>query len=94
MSALREPLGLVNDTRCGSDVGYQTHVRNGTPPCNPCKTAHAAYGMQYMDRNPEARRRNRRLVRARARALTRLAALHPDEYERLRQEELAADPSP
>ena len=28
---------------CGTPAAYVRHLRTATPPCGPCKAAHAAY---------------------------------------------------
>lgn len=44
-----------NDVRhCGTDTGYKYHTRNGTPACQPCKDAHAAYERDRVRRNTPA----------------------------------------
>lgn len=34
-------------TKCGTFPGYQQHRRTGTPKCQPCKDANAAYSRDY-----------------------------------------------
>lgn len=63
-------------SRCGSNRGYYAHLRAGGKPCSRCKQAHADH---YVESNA-----------ARARALARLARLHPADYRRLVAEEREA----
>ena len=39
---------------CGTAYGYTCHVREGSPKCQPCKDAHAAYERDRLRRNTPA----------------------------------------
>ncbi len=72
---------------CGTYAGYQRHRKAGEQTCPACREAHRAYMREWRSRGDDWRRGNR----ARARALWRLAALHPEEYEHLVVVELRAE---
>lgn len=39
---------MARQARCGTDGGYYRHLRKThTPPCEPCKAAHAAANRSY-----------------------------------------------
>lgn len=68
----------------GTYAGYQKHNRLGTPPCDDCRDANAAYARQY--RGETARRSARRNAYARQHVLTQVRLLAPDLYRRLYRE--------
>ena len=43
----RKGPGRPRTTVCGTSSGYQRHLLDGTPTCNPCRKAHAAYVAAY-----------------------------------------------
>jgi hypothetical protein len=46
-----KPKVIVFDpSKCGTYPGYQQHARTGTPKCQPCKDANAAYSRDYAAR--------------------------------------------
>jgi hypothetical protein len=77
-------------SRCGTTQGYDAHRAAGTPYCQPCRDAAAAYMRQYRSR-PEVQRREKVNRGARERALTRLAAEHPTRFAILLNDELAKE---
>jgi hypothetical protein len=73
--------------RCGTYAGYQTHGREGTTPCTPCRRANRAYIQEYRKR-PGIADKQARESAARSRALWRLADLHPAQFQILVDEEM------
>lgn len=71
----------------GTPAGYQAHRKAGEDACSACRTAAAEYAREYR-KKPEQRRRASTYNSARSRALTRLAKLHPAQFEILLNEEL------
>jgi hypothetical protein len=37
----------MTDPRCGTELGYQDHLREGSPKCTPCRQAHSATRADY-----------------------------------------------
>lgn len=73
----------------GTYAGYQAHMRQGIPPCGPCRKANAEYARMYRaNRSPEKKRRDSKKAAARSRALWRLADRHPAEFGIYLAEEL------
>lgn len=69
---------------CGTNRGYQRHIRAQEDTCPPCRTAHSAYTARKADRESQAA-----YNRARHKALARLARKHRGEYAVLLAEERA-----
>ena len=44
-----------DDERHGTNAGYQAHHKWGVPPCDPCRTAHAAQHRRFKGRKYLAR---------------------------------------
>ncbi|MBF6332311.1 hypothetical protein [Nocardia transvalensis] len=40
-------VGHRSTARCGTNGGYQRHLKEHTEPCQDCREAHAAYGRHY-----------------------------------------------
>ncbi|GAA1571843.1 hypothetical protein GCM10009678_63140 [Actinomadura kijaniata] len=68
--------------RCGTRAGYNAHRRRGEAACEACQEA----VNKYMRGPTNLARR-----RARGRALSRLALIHPDLYAALYSEELTKE---
>lgn len=65
---------LAHEDVAGTPQGYGWHVRDGSPPCEPCTTAHADRMQAWRDRrNPD------RPVRIPLALLGELLAAVPDE---------------
>lgn len=77
---------------CGTCSGYQTHKRNGTEPCGPCREANRAYMRRYRRAQPAVVELDKLRATVRARALAKLAAAHPEEFRRLYDAELESEP--
>lgn len=73
----------------GTVSGYQTHLRKGEDPCNPCTNAASANEARKREA-PEHVRRSRLRAKAQARAFAELARRHRDEYRELYVRELSA----
>ena len=76
----------MSDDRCGTYAGAQVHRRNREKPCDPCRLASNDY-MRERRKQPHIREEEKKDTAARSRALWRLAALHPGEYQNLYREE-------
>jgi hypothetical protein len=77
----------------GTTGGYQGHIKRGEEICDACREAQHVYRQAYLARGGERiKRKQARNAAARNRALSQLAANHPDEYHELRLEELAKIP--
>lgn len=74
---------------CGTEAGYQRHVRAGEIACDDCKGGHALYMRLWRARGGMAR--SRAFRDARGRALSALARRHPNEYRELYLRERARD---
>lgn len=72
-----------DDPRHGTRAGWIQHRKEGKTPCRPCRDANAEYMRAYRERTDNWRE----VHNARSRALTRLAAAHPDEYRALYEDE-------
>lgn len=68
----------------GTVNGYTNHKCR----CDECRSAWATYVRTYRDSNRE---RLRSQIRARSRAQTRLAIMHPSDFEVLVKEELSKE---
>jgi len=68
---------------CGTPAAYRRHLRHGEQPCDACRDAMRAYQKKWLDRTGYMRARNR--------ALSRLAARRRGEFRRLLLEELAKE---
>lgn len=75
---------------CGTDAGYAQHVYYKETPCDACRAAHAAYRREHRAARPDVRAVEREYNKANHRALQRLKALHPAEFQILIDEELTA----
>lgn len=67
------------ESACGTPKGYSRHTYLGEEACQACKAAHAARVRAY---RAEHGRRDQLVMKARRRAVNRLAKEHP---ERLRE---------
>ena len=47
---VRELALIGRNNGCGTDAGYQQHVRDAEPPCDPCRAAHAETMRRYRRR--------------------------------------------
>lgn len=78
---------------CGSNSGYQRHLKRDEEPCRPCRDAHNVYWAAYIADHPEQAESNKRVARlysrARARAHKRLAEEFPEVYREFLAEERA-----
>lgn len=74
-------------TSCGTYAGYQTHKRQGTEPCSECRRAQRDYMRDYRAKNAEQRDKDYRYGLARNRAISRLIAMHPAQWEALLADE-------
>jgi hypothetical protein len=63
------------------------HYREKSPYCDTCRAFRTAYTRKRRE-NPDRKSRDNRSNAARSRALWRLAALHPEDFERLYLEEI------
>lgn len=71
---------------CGTNGGYQRHLKRGEEPCEPCRVAKADWQRRYRSRTDQT---EARLVQAaRHRAHARLSAIHSGEFEALLIEEI------
>lgn len=73
----------MTTVRCGTNSGYERHLKQGEPTCQPCREAHATWKAQYRRRNPQSAARDA----ARNRAMARLRENHADEWAALYDEE-------
>lgn len=71
----------------GTYAGYQRHIRAGDTPCDECRTANTLYVRAWRARGGMAS--TRAASNARARALARLARMHPSDYRALYLQEKA-----
>jgi hypothetical protein len=74
--------------RCGTYAGWQAHQRAGVKACEPCRLARNEWTREHR-RKPEVAEKRRAVVRARDRALARLAREYPARYLQLLREESA-----
>jgi hypothetical protein len=78
----------------GTTGGYQGHIKRGEPICDDCREAQKAWRRAYHAREGEKlKQKQARSAAARNRALSKLAARHPDEYLELRLAELRKIPA-
>lgn len=68
---------------CGTNAGYQAHLRANEEPCDLCRSAHASTVLEWGDKNPDKIATHRVLNRVRYRALAELATRHPAEFRSL-----------
>lgn len=76
--------------KCGTRSGYVAHVARKEPSCEDCRRAHREYMRTRYRESADVRAASSRQSSIRAKALGRLAALHPEEFRRLLAEEHAA----
>lgn len=76
----------VDDREHGTYKGWNQHQVLGDEMCDPCRTAATKY-MRNWRRTPQGALSTSVTGRARSHALTRLKALHPEEYRLLYQDE-------
>lgn len=71
-------------------AGYERHRVLGTPTCDECRAANAAYRRAWRaaHRTPEVLAQRARYMAARGRALTRLAKAYPAQFRDYLDEEL------
>lgn len=70
----------------GTPAAYQVHRRRGEKPCVACTEAQRQKITAFRAENPGVVRADARAAKFRNRALARLRANHPDEFERLLME--------
>lgn len=75
---------------CGTYGGYQTHKRYGEEPCRPCRDASNAYARQYRKVQPTTVKLDRLQAKVRARALSKLAEVYPDDFQQLYAAEITS----
>lgn len=73
--------------KCGTYAGYQQHIRLKDKPCTPCRIANREYARKYRAENEAVRRRELEYTTARTRAIARLIALHPAQWDALLTQE-------
>jgi hypothetical protein len=73
--------------RHGTYAGWNWHQRNDVPVCSDCKEAARQYMTKWRQTHPIGAAADRRRLRIRNRALSRLAALHPVQFQALIVEE-------
>lgn len=73
------------ETKCGTYAGWNAHRYYGTEVCDLCRKASNAYTREWRGKTKASWRKQNY---ARGRALTALANLYPDDYQRLYVEEL------
>lgn len=72
---------------CGTTAAYSRHISRGEEPCADCRRAWAEARRKSRE-DPDKRAKYNRQMRARNRALSRLAKRHPAMYLTLYAEEL------
>lgn len=75
----------------GTYAGYQRHKKTGVPICVECREANRLYHAAYRSQTADYRAREKLMNRARNRAVGRLAALHPGQFDALIAQELRAE---
>jgi hypothetical protein len=75
----------------GTESGYKSHMRHGTPPCRECKDYRAERQRTRRARKPVSLDREKAYSRARSRAFTRLADECRARFVELLNEELARE---
>lgn len=78
--------------KCGTYAGYNAHNRRGEEVCADCRRAATEYTAERRARDSAIGAEEKRRDKARARAWSRLAAMHPTQYQALFEEELAQIP--
>lgn len=66
---------------CGTNAGYIRHIRASETACEECRAAHTLYVRLWRARGGHP------IALARARAMARLARMHPEQYRALYLEE-------
>lgn len=84
----------VSSRVCGTISAYRGHRDRGEDPCDACIEANRTYSREYSRKyrnkqGADLRAKENRYHKARARALTRLAAEYPIEFHEFLAEELA-----
>ena len=77
-----------DDPRHGTYAGAGRHRTAGVPMCEACREAYNTEHRERRARDPKALASSRMSMRARSRALQRLADMNRDEYVRLYAQEL------
>lgn len=70
----------------GTYSGWNWHMRRHEPACDACRAANSQYQDEWR-KTSKGKRSSAIDVRARGRALTRLARMHPSDYRDLYAEE-------
>jgi hypothetical protein len=68
---------------CGTDGGYQRHVKEGSETCDDCRDAHRRAMAAFRQKHPDKRAADVAALKARREATKRLIAAHRDEFNRL-----------
>lgn len=79
------------ETKCGTYAGWNAHRYYGTEVCDLCCKARSAYMREWRGKTTVDWRR---ADAARKRALSALANLHPDDFQRLYVEEMRKSAKP
>jgi hypothetical protein len=74
---------------CGTDSGYQRHIRHQEEPCEACRMARRDYMRDLRARSPRIRAGDRIDTKVKNRALWRLAREYPQRFNQLVDEERA-----
>ena len=82
-------MSTVTETACGTYAGYQTHKRRNTEPCAACRRANRDYQRAHRASSQQRRDKDYAYTTARTRAIARLIALHPAQWEALLADERA-----
>lgn len=73
--------------RHGTQSGWGKHRKQKTPMCDRCRRAKEDYDHKRLQ-DPTIRRRQRARARAQSQAYSRLAKLHPKDYQKVYREEV------
>jgi hypothetical protein len=77
---------------CGTDGGYQRHIRLREEPCEACRMARRDYMRDLRARSPHIRAGDQVDTKVKNRALWRLAREYPQRFNQLVDEERARLP--
>ncbi|WP_018296482.1 HNH endonuclease [Corynebacterium lubricantis] len=69
----------------GTRQGYDKHIREKTPTCQPCKDAQAAYMREKRKNNPEQNKKQRERERTRNNERYQEYKANPEQHERLKR---------
>lgn len=86
----KQRYALQRPPPCGTYAAFQRHKKAGEEIDGPCRRAAADHARKWREKSPDLFRASLTIENARHRAHVRLVELHPEDFQRLFDEEKAS----